>query len=72
MATSKDKTNSIIVLTQEERLTLEQQHDILLLLEQLAKNETTTIKLILDRLYDLGTANIIEQNVLKIIPNSQN
>ena len=63
MARSKDKTNSIIVLTQEERLTLEQQHDILLLLEQLAKNETTTIKLILDRLYDMGAANLIEQKI---------
>ena len=63
MATSKDKSNSLLILTAEERLALEQKHDILLLLQQLAENETITIKLIIDRLYDLGTANLIDQKI---------
>lgn len=35
--------------------------EILLLLKQLVQHESTTVKLILDRLYDIGTNNLIDQ-----------
>ncbi len=35
--------------------------DILLLLEHLAQRETITVKLILDRLYDVGSVNLINK-----------
>lgn len=37
--------------------------DVQLLLTQLMKNEETTIKLILERLYDVATGNFIDQKV---------
>lgn len=37
--------------------------DILLLLNRLAQQEATTVKLILDRLYDIGTSHLINQKV---------
>ncbi len=63
MSKSKPKSNNILVLTQEERLSLERQHDVLLLLQHLAEREETTVKLILDRLYDFGAANLIENKL---------
>lgn len=43
--------------------------DIQLLLEQLAQQESTTVKLILDRLYDIGSVNLINR---KVKPKSVN
>ncbi|WP_299403218.1 hypothetical protein [Acaryochloris sp. IP29b_bin.148] len=43
--------------------------EILLLLEQLTQQESTTIKLILDRLYDIGSINLINR---KVKPRSLN
>ncbi|QUY45477.1 hypothetical protein [Acaryochloris marina] len=37
--------------------------EISLLLEQLMRHESTTVKLILDRLYDIGSTNLINQKV---------
>lgn len=44
-------------------------HDIQLLLEQLVQQESPTVKLILDRLYDIGAINLINR---KVKPRSVN
>ncbi|UJB72812.1 hypothetical protein HRE53_29900 (plasmid) [Acaryochloris sp. 'Moss Beach'] len=44
-------------------------NDILLLLDQLVQQESTTVKLILDRLYDIGSINLINR---KVKPRSVN
>ncbi len=59
----KPKSHKILVLTQEERLSVQRQHDVLLLLQHLAEREETTVKLILDRLYDFGAANLIDNKL---------
>lgn len=48
-----------------ESLKAEQQaiDEILLLLKQLAQQESTTVKLILDRLYDIGAGHLINEKV---------
>ncbi len=63
MPKSKPKSHKILVLTQEERLSVQRQHDVLLLLQHLAETEETTVKLILDRLYDFGAANLIDNKL---------
>ena len=63
MATPTQKSNQIVVLTKEERIALESQHEVLLLLTSLAEREETTVKLILARLYDLGALNIISKKL---------
>lgn len=63
MKTPKQKSNQIIVLTQEERISLNSKREVLLLLKNLAEREETTVKLILDRLYDLGALNIINNKL---------
>ena len=47
----------------ETRLESERMHDVLLLLEHLVRNEETTVKLILDCLYDVGSVNLINQKL---------
>ena len=61
--TKSDKTSQIVVLTRQEQLFLEQKHDILLLLKHLAESEEVTVKLVLDRLYDIGANNLINQKI---------
>lgn len=63
MATPKQKSNQIIILDKEERISLKSKQEILLLLKELAEREETTVKLILDRLYDLGALNIINNKL---------
>ncbi len=63
MANPTKKSNQIIVLTKEERIALKSQQEVLLLLQQLAAREEVTVKLILDRLYDLGVLNIIQNKL---------
>ena len=63
MATSTQNSNQIIVLTKEERISLKSQQEVLLLLQHLAEREETTVKLILDRLYDLGVLNIVKNKL---------
>lgn len=41
----------------------ERMHDVLLLLNHLAKNEETTVKLILDALYDIASVNLINKKL---------
>ncbi|NES87672.1 MAG: hypothetical protein F6K10_43670 [Moorea sp. SIO2B7] len=45
----------------EERMEEQRIHDVLLLLEDLARREETTVKLILDCLYDVGSKNLINK-----------
>lgn len=45
----------------EERMEQERMQDVLLLLGHLAEREEATVKIILDCLYDVGSANLINQ-----------
>ena len=63
MAKPNQESNQIIVLTKEERIALKSQQEVLLLLQQLAVREEITVKLILNRLYDLGVLNIIRNKL---------
>jgi hypothetical protein len=47
----------------ESRIEAERIQDILILLTSLAGREEATIKLIIDRLYDIGYINFIDQKV---------
>lgn len=48
-------------LSEEERLQQERLRDVRLLLENLAEREETTVKMILDCLYDIGAVNLINK-----------
>ncbi|MEB3355609.1 MAG: hypothetical protein VKK04_02600 [Synechococcales bacterium] len=48
---------------QEERLEAERMQDVLLLLEHLSRSQETTIKLIIDCLYDVGSVKLINKKV---------
>ncbi|PSO51276.1 MAG: hypothetical protein BRC33_00855 [Cyanobacteria bacterium SW_9_44_58] len=48
---------------EEERIKEERMHDILLLLDNLVEREEPTVKMILDRLYDVGSINLINKKV---------
>ncbi|MFL9451346.1 MULTISPECIES: hypothetical protein [Nostocales] len=47
----------------EEQMQQERMHDVLLLLNHLAKNEEATVKLILDALYDVASVNLINKKL---------
>jgi hypothetical protein len=51
----------VSAITEEERMKQERMKDVLLLLEQLFEREETTIKRILDCLYDVGSVNLINK-----------
>lgn len=63
MATPTQKSNQIIVLTKEERISLKSKQEVLLLLQHLAEREKVTVRLILDRLYELGVLNIVKNKL---------
>lgn len=48
-------------LSEEERMKQERMRDMRLLLENLFEREETTIKMILDCLYDIGSVNLINK-----------
>ena len=56
---SSQKPSAIQTRLEQERINLVKKHDVLLLLKHLAEREEITVKIILDSLYDLGSANII-------------
>ncbi len=60
---SEPKSSQIIVLTKQEQFFTERKQDVLLLLEHLAESEEVTVKLVLDRLYEIGANNLINQKV---------
>ncbi|WP_089091423.1 hypothetical protein [Nodularia sp. NIES-3585] len=55
---SSDHTANIVVEKQKEAELI---HDVLLLLQNLISREETTIKLVLDSLYHVGSTNLINQ-----------
>jgi chromosome condensin MukBEF complex kleisin-like MukF subunit len=64
----QDKTVTILKAEEKERLAeekMEEQRlrDILLLLENLFQREETTIKMVLDCLYDIGSKNLINKKI---------
>lgn len=48
---------------EEERLKEEKMHEVLLLLDNLVEREEATVKDVLNRLYDVGSINIINKKV---------
>ena len=56
----KPPQESVTPVVQQEKQE-ELMHDVLILLENLIHREETTVKLIVDSLYDVGTVNIINQ-----------
>jgi len=46
---------------EEERMKQQRMRDVLLLLESLIEREETTVKMILDCLYDVGSVNLINK-----------
>jgi hypothetical protein len=65
MLTSRRKTvdvpERLPILSEEERMEQERMRDVLVLLEHLVEREETTLKLIIDRLYDVGSVNLINK-----------
>ncbi|OKH21695.1 hypothetical protein NIES593_14770 [Hydrococcus rivularis NIES-593] len=65
MLTSRKKTvdapKRLPILSEEERMEQERMRDVLVLLEHLVEREETTLKLIIDRLYDVGSVNLINK-----------
>jgi hypothetical protein len=53
---SSHRTKNIVIENQKEK---ELMHDVLLLLQNLISREETTVKLIMDSLYDAGSVNLI-------------
>ena len=56
----RDTIESVLLNQQHD---IELMHDVLLLLENLFKREDETVKLILGRLYDIGSRTLIDQKV---------
>ncbi len=68
MLTPVEKSVRAVQRIEKERLDKIQMEearmqDVLLLLQLLAEREEVTIKLILDCLYDIGSANLVDQKV---------
>ena len=61
MLTSNQKSIYLSQLLQHNNFEEERIRDVLLILENVVTREESNIKLILDCLYDLGTANLIDQ-----------
>ncbi|WP_414574591.1 hypothetical protein [Anabaena sp. CCY 9402-a] len=61
MDTATNKLATLSPKSAEQIMEAERIHDVLLLLENLSCREETTVKLILDCLYDVGSANLINQ-----------
>ena len=61
MLTSNKKIIDLSQLSEYKQFEEERIHDIFLILENLVAREESNIKLILDCLYDVGTANLIDQ-----------
>lgn len=63
MLTSPKKPIPLPKLLEEQRLKEERMHDVLLLLQHLVEREETTVRMILDCLYDVGSINLINKKV---------
>lgn len=56
-----DDDAQFVTISRERMLEEERMQDVMLLLENLARREEATIRLILDCLYDVGSANLINK-----------
>jgi hypothetical protein len=63
MLTYPDKTVKVQNITAEERKKQERMRDVLLLLQHLVEKEETTLKLLIDCLYDVGSVNLVNQRI---------
>ncbi len=63
MLTYPDKTVKVQNLTAEERKKQERMRDVLLLLQHLVEKEETTLKLLIDCLYDVGSVNLVNKRI---------
>lgn len=70
MNTSNHQLISLSPKSAEQIMAEERIHDVLLLLENLSSREETTVKLILDCLYDVGATNLINQKFRSHTVNS--
>lgn len=61
MHTKIQVSNDLPQVPLRKRIEEERMHDVLLLLENLTEREEASIKLIVDNLYDVGAANLIDQ-----------
>jgi hypothetical protein len=57
------KQKETLELSVEKRLETERMHETLILLQNLTNDQEATIKLILDRLYDVAAVNLINQKL---------
>ena len=62
-SSSESNTSDIDLLNQANKAEQQSEDENLLLLEQLVQHESTTNKLILERPYDIGATNLINQKV---------
>ncbi|NJN86569.1 MAG: hypothetical protein HC881_09955 [Leptolyngbyaceae cyanobacterium SL_7_1] len=63
MESTTSNAKSTDELSAKAKLEAERMQDVLLLLEHLVRQEETTVKLIIDCLYDIGSINVIEQKL---------
>lgn len=61
MLTYQEKYFQLSNISETERIKQERMHEVLVLLEHLVEREEVTVKLILDRLYDVGSINLIDR-----------
>lgn len=59
MLTVPEKSVEVSKVLEEKRVEEERMQDVLLLLQNLFRREETTVKMILDCLYDVGSVNLI-------------
>ncbi|NWF60160.1 MAG: hypothetical protein HXY43_13045 [Fischerella sp.] len=59
---SNNSTNNFTKVLADTSKEEELMHEVLLIIENLAYREEATVKLIFDRLYDIGSINLINQN----------
>jgi hypothetical protein len=59
---SNNSTNNFTKVLADTSKEEELMHEVLLIIENLAYTEEATVKLIFDRLYDIGSINLINQN----------
>ena len=55
--------SNVAIIIREKQLADEQMKDVLLLLENMFQREEVTLQLVLDRLYDIGSNNLINYRV---------
>lgn len=62
MLRTSDKPMTVLAtISEDERLKQEKMRDVLLILQHLAEREEATVNIILDALYDFGSAKLINQ-----------